>query len=62
MVIGAGGAACLLSSGLSIPALFGVAALCNAWVAIYIYGLAPGFLIRFIACLLVCNHVSYVAR
>jgi 1-acyl-sn-glycerol-3-phosphate acyltransferase len=53
MVVGAGAAAGLLSAGLSIPALFGVAALCNAVVAVYIYGLVPEFLLRFIAWLLV---------
>lgn len=53
MVVGAGAAAGLLASGLSIPALFGVAALCNAVVAVYIYGLVPEFLIRFIVWLLV---------
>jgi len=53
MVIGALGAVALLDAGLSIPALFGVAALLNAGVAIYIYKLAPEFLLRFIAWLLV---------
>ena len=53
MVVGAGAAAGLLGAGLSIPALFGVAALCNAAVAIYIYGLVPEFLLRFIVWLLV---------
>ena len=53
MVVGAGAAAGLLSNGLSIPALFGVAALCNAAVAVYIYGLVPEFLARFIVWLLV---------
>jgi 1-acyl-sn-glycerol-3-phosphate acyltransferase len=53
MVVGAGAAAGLLSLGLSIPALFGTAALCNAAVAIYIYRLVPEFLIRFIVWLLV---------
>ena len=53
MVIGAGAAAGLLASGLSIPALFGVAALCNAVVAVYIYRLVPEFLIRFVVWLLV---------
>ena len=53
MVVGAGAAAGLLSSGLSIPALFGVAAICNAVVAVYIYGLVPEFLIRFIVWMLV---------
>ena len=53
MVVGAGAAAGLLAGGLSIPALFGVAALCNAAVAIYIYRLVPEFLIRFVVWLLV---------
>ncbi|MDR2189049.1 MAG: MFS transporter [Azonexus sp.] len=53
MVIGALAAAGLLELGLSIPALFGVAALINAAVAIYIYSLVPEFLLRFIAWLLV---------
>ena len=53
MVVGAGAAAVLLSSGLSIPALFAVAAICNAAVALYIYGLVPEFLLRFIVWLLV---------
>ncbi|MDR0441166.1 MAG: MFS transporter, partial [Candidatus Accumulibacter sp.] len=53
MVAGAAAAAGLLSVGLSIPALFGTAALCNAAVAIYIYRLVPEFLIRFIVWLLV---------
>jgi 1-acyl-sn-glycerol-3-phosphate acyltransferase len=53
MVVGALGAASLLGAGLSMPALFGLAALLNAVVAIYIYGLVPEFLLRFIAWLLV---------
>ncbi|MBS1143990.1 MAG: Phospholipid/glycerol acyltransferase:Major facilitator superfamily 1 [Proteobacteria bacterium] len=53
MVVGALGAASLLEAGLSIPELFGLAALLNAGVAIYIYGLVPEFLLRFIAWLLV---------
>ena len=53
MVVGAGAAAGLLAGGLSIPVLFGVAALCNAVVAIYIYRLVPEFLIRFVVWLLV---------
>jgi 1-acyl-sn-glycerol-3-phosphate acyltransferase len=53
MVVGALAAAGLLSLGLSIPTLFGAAALCNAAVAIYIYRLVPEFLIRFIVWLLV---------
>lgn len=46
-------AAALLGEGLSIPALFGLGALLNAAVALYIYGLVPEFLLRFIAWLLV---------
>ncbi len=53
MVVGALGAGSLLGAGLSIPMLFGLAALLNACVAIYIYGLVPEFLLRFIAWLLV---------
>jgi 1-acyl-sn-glycerol-3-phosphate acyltransferase len=53
MVVGALGAGAALGAGLSIPALFGIAALLNAVVAIYIYGLVPEFLIRFMAWLLI---------
>lgn len=53
MVIGALGAGAALGAGLSIPALFGIAALLNAVVAVYIYGLVPEFLIRFMAWLLI---------
>ena len=53
MVVGALGAAAALGAGLSIPALFAIAALVNAAVAVYIYGLVPEFLLRFIAWLLV---------
>ena len=53
MVVGALAAAGLLGQGLSIPWLFGVAALCNAAVALYIYKLVPEFLIRFVIWLLV---------
>src|SRR5690554_8065690 len=53
MVVGALLAIAGLSAGLSIPALFAVAALCNAAVAIYIYSLVPEFFIRFLAWLLV---------
>ena len=49
MVAGALAAALLLSTGLSIPALFGVAAVCNAAVAVYIYGLVPEFREKFVA-------------
>lgn len=57
MVGGAGTAAALLAAGLSIPALFAVAALCNAAVAFYIYRLVPEFLLRFMLWLLV--HTIY---
>lgn len=57
MVVGALAAAVLLGAGLSIPALFGVAALCNAAVAIYIYKLVPEFLLRFIVWILI--HTVY---
>jgi 1-acyl-sn-glycerol-3-phosphate acyltransferase len=57
MVVGSLAAAGLLAKGVSIPALFAVAALCNAVVAIFIYGLVPEFLLRFIAWLLI--HVVY---
>jgi 1-acyl-sn-glycerol-3-phosphate acyltransferase len=53
MVAGAAAAAGLLASGISIPALFAVAAICNAAVALYIYRLVPEFLLRFIVWLLV---------
>lgn len=53
MVVGAGAAAGLLSTGLSIPALFGVAALCNAAVALFIFKLVPEFLLRFVVWMLV---------
>ncbi len=53
MVVGALAAAGLLGNGVSIPALFGIAALCNALVAIYIYSLVPEFLLRFVAWLLI---------
>jgi len=53
MVVGALGAGALLGAGLSIPALFAGAAALNALVALYIYGLVPEFLIRFVAWLLI---------
>lgn len=53
MVVGAGAAAGLLSAGLSIPALFAVAAVCNAAVAIYIYKLVPEFMVRFVVWILI---------
>ena len=57
MVVGAMAAAGLLSAGLSIPALFAVAAVCNAAVAIYIYKLMPEFLLRFVVWILI--HTVY---
>ena len=57
MVVGALAAAELLGRGVTIPELFGLAALCNALAAIYIYTLVPEFLLRFVAWLLV--HTLY---
>ncbi|MDE2584555.1 MAG: MFS transporter [Betaproteobacteria bacterium] len=57
MVAGALGAAALLSTGLTIPRLFLVAALLNALVAAYIYTLVPEFLQRFLVWLLI--HTVY---
>ena len=53
MVLGSAAAALLLAKGMSIPALFGLCALWNGLVALYIYLLVPEFLLRFIAWLLV---------
>ncbi len=60
MVSGALAAGGLLSAGLSIPALFGVAAVMNAAVAVYIYRLVPEFLLRFIVWMLI--HTVYRLR
>ncbi|MCU0811734.1 MAG: MFS transporter [Thiobacillaceae bacterium] len=60
MVVGSLAAAGLLGDGLSIPALFAVAAVCNAAVAVYIYSLVPEFMLRFIAWLLI--HSVYRLR
>jgi 1-acyl-sn-glycerol-3-phosphate acyltransferase len=60
MVAGSLAAAGLLGDGLTIPALFGVAALCNAAVAVYIYSLVPEFMLRFVAWLLI--HSFYRLR
>lgn len=57
MVVGAVAAGALLGAGMTIPWLFAVAAVCNAVVALYIYGLIPEFLLRFLAWLLV--HGAY---
>lgn len=53
MVIGALVAAGMLGNGLTIPLLFGLAALCNALVGVYIYTLVPEFMLRFVAWLLI---------
>ena len=60
MVCGSLAPAGLLGEGVSISALFGIAALCNAAVAIYIYSLVPEFMLRFVAWLLV--HTVYRLR
>lgn len=60
MVVGALAAALLLSSGLTIPTLFATAAVANAAVALYIYGLVPEFLVRFVVWLMV--HGLYRLR
>ena len=57
MVVSAGIAVALLALGLSIPELFLVTALMNAAVALFIYGLVPEFLMRFLAWLLI--HTFY---
>jgi 1-acyl-sn-glycerol-3-phosphate acyltransferase len=57
IVASAGIAIALLRLGLSIPELFLVNALMNAAVAVFIYGLVPEFLMRFLAWLLV--HTFY---
>ena len=57
MVVSAGLAIGLLAAGLSVPELFLVTALMNAAVALYIYGLVPEFLMRFLAWLLI--HTFY---
>ncbi len=57
MVASAGLAIALLRAGVSIPGLFLVTGILNAVVAIYIYGLVPEFLMRFIAWLLI--HTVY---
>ena len=60
MVVGAFAAASILGAGLPIPLLFAVAAICNAAVVIFIYGLVPEFLLRFIVWMLV--HSVYRLR
>jgi 1-acyl-sn-glycerol-3-phosphate acyltransferase len=60
IVVASIAAAALLSSGLTIPEVFLVAALMNAAVAAYIYFLVPEFLLRFAAWVIV--HVLYRVR
>ncbi len=60
MVASAGVAIGLFEAGLSIPQLFLVTALMNAAVAVFIYGLVPEFLMRFLAWLLI--HTMYRVR
>jgi 1-acyl-sn-glycerol-3-phosphate acyltransferase len=57
MVTSAGLAIVLLRAGVSIPGLFLVTGILNAVVALYIYGLVPEFLMRFVAWLLI--HTVY---
>ena len=57
MVAAAGLAAVSLQLGLTIPQLLLLTGVLNAIVAVYIYGLVPEFLLRFIAWILV--HVIY---
>jgi 1-acyl-sn-glycerol-3-phosphate acyltransferase len=59
-VVGAIAAAGMLAAGLTIPMLFAVAAICNAAVALFIYGLVPEFLLRFIVWMLI--HTVYRLR
>ncbi len=60
MVVGALSAAAMLASGLAIPLLFAVAGICNAAVAVFIYGLVPEFLLRFFVWMLI--HSVYRLR
>jgi hypothetical protein len=60
MVASAGIALGLLLAGLTIPQLMLVTAVMNAAVALYIYGLVPEFLMRFLAWMLI--HTFYRVR
>jgi 1-acyl-sn-glycerol-3-phosphate acyltransferase len=60
MVASAGVAIGLLDAGVSIQQLFLVTGLMNAAIAVFIYGLVPEFLMRFLAWLLI--HSSYRVR
>ena len=53
MVVASLMAAGLLAAGFSLPQLFLLTALLNALVAIYIFGLVPEFLMRFLAWLMI---------
>ncbi|MEM8685091.1 MAG: MFS transporter, partial [Pseudomonadota bacterium] len=53
MVTSTGVAIALLAAGLSIPELFLTLSVLNAMVAIYIYGLLPEFLMRFLAWIII---------
>ena len=57
MVAAAGLAAGALAAGLTIPQLLLLTGVLNACVALYIYGLVPEFLLRFVAWLLI--HFVY---
>jgi hypothetical protein len=57
MVAAAGLAAVALQLGMTIPQLLLLTGILNAVVAIYIYGLVPDFLLRFLAWILV--HLIY---
>ena len=83
MIVAAGMAAGLLSSGFSVPQVLLVTGLLNIAIIIYLLWLAPEFLLRLVgllltrvmyrfrvqneqripaegACVLVCNHVSFI--
>jgi hypothetical protein len=57
MVVAAGLAAVALQLGMTIPQVLLLTGILNAIVAIYIYGLVPEFLLRFLAWILV--HLIY---
>jgi 1-acyl-sn-glycerol-3-phosphate acyltransferase len=60
MVAAAGVAILLLRQGYTIPQMFLITALLNAGVAVYIFGLVPEFLMRFLAWMLI--HTIYRIR
>ena len=53
MVAGALAAGALLGLGVSIPVLFGIAAVCNALVAVFVCRQVPDYFVRFLASLLI---------